>query len=72
MAGTCGKARALSVHLVWIWCEFGVNLVWGGRRQTVLNMCRMVAMTAGFCSERGVRLAPKVQVGPCIPVGIQL
>ena len=24
------------------------------------------------CSEKGVRLAQKIQVGPCIPVGVQL
>jgi hypothetical protein len=24
------------------------------------------------CSEQGVRLAQKMQVGPCIPVGVQL
>jgi hypothetical protein len=31
-----------------------------------------VAVPTGSLSEKGVRLARKVQVGPCIPVGMQL
>ena len=34
--------------------------------------CPAIAFAAGGLSEEGVRLNQKTQVGPCIPVGIQL
>jgi hypothetical protein len=31
-----------------------------------------VESAGGACSEKGIRLVQVMQVGPCIPVGIQL
>ena len=38
---------------------------------TESSVCRAVATSSPF-GEKGVRLAQKIQVGPCIPVRIQL
>jgi hypothetical protein len=44
-----------------------------GTRKTVCGRWLPMEIHHGLgCSEKGVRLAQKMQVGPCIPVGIQL
>ena len=46
--------------------KFSGDGCWGG-----FVMPRKAALNRG-CSENGVTLAQKMQVGPCIPVGMQL